>query len=233
MLETGRVRGVAGDGNVHVLLPHDRDAFRDVIGSVALDLRARAVGISDLAVLNHFALLVVHVRFNEGEAVDTGDNSRRVLAETVQDHAKRFLADLIGVVGDADRAFRRREGLMSRKESEAFGILFQQHLAQIAVAESDLSVVCDRSRNAEGLKALADGRRRVRRSAAVLLDGDCRADRIRPLRVLEADRLNVLNHMIDVQPRILADLPGILKGGNAIAVQNFVDLVDSSFVRFK
>ena len=80
VLETGRVRGVSGDGNIDVFLPHDGNAFGDVVCAVAVDLGAGTVGVSDALYFLDLALLVVHLGLNEGEAVDTGDDLCSVLA---------------------------------------------------------------------------------------------------------------------------------------------------------
>ena len=49
MLETGRVGGVTGDGNVNVLFPHDGNAFLNIVSTVAVDLGARRLGILGIA----------------------------------------------------------------------------------------------------------------------------------------------------------------------------------------
>ena len=49
MLEAGRVGGVSGDGNINVLMPHDGNAFLYIVGTVAVNLCARAVRILGIA----------------------------------------------------------------------------------------------------------------------------------------------------------------------------------------
>ncbi|MPN46546.1 hypothetical protein SDC9_194135 [bioreactor metagenome] len=43
MLEARGIRGVAGDGNIHALMPHDGNAFVDVVRAIAANLRLVAV----------------------------------------------------------------------------------------------------------------------------------------------------------------------------------------------
>ena len=119
---------------------------------------------------------------------------------------------------------------MSCQECEALGILFQKHLAQIAVAETDFSAVCNGTRNAEGLQALADGCSGLRCLAAALLDGDGRADGVSPLCVLKTDGLNTLNQMIYVQSCVLGNLLRLFDRADAILGKLFKDLFLSSLV---
>ena len=74
VLEAGRVGGVAGDGNIRAFVVHDGDAFADVIGAEAADLRAVAVGIGDFADDFKLAGEVVELGLDIGEAVDTGND---------------------------------------------------------------------------------------------------------------------------------------------------------------
>ena len=83
MLETGGVGGVSGDGNVNALFPHDGNALADIVGAVAVYLGAESVGVGLSPELLHLAGVVVHLSLHIGEAVDSGNDLRRVLAETV------------------------------------------------------------------------------------------------------------------------------------------------------
>ena len=47
MLESGRVGGVTGNGNVYVLLPHDSNTFGNVVSAVAVYLGTKSLGVSD------------------------------------------------------------------------------------------------------------------------------------------------------------------------------------------
>ena len=73
---------------------------------------------------------------------------------------ERLLADLVGGLGDADRAFGGRERFVAGEEAEALGLFAQQHRGEVAVAEADFTRIGDRARNAERLQADADVFRR-------------------------------------------------------------------------
>ncbi len=160
-----------------------------------------------------------------GEAVDAGDDLGGILAEAVQDDPQRLGADLVGGLGDADRAFGGGEGLVAGQEGEALGFFAQQHGGEIAVAEADLAVVGDRTGDAEGLQADADRFGGVGGLVAAFLDGDRGADDIGPGGVLKGDRLGVLADFVWIDALGVADRLGFLDGGNAILGQGGVDLV--------
>ena len=84
MLEAVGVRGVAGDRDVDSLVVHDGDALADVVGAVAADLRAVALGEGDLPHDLELAGGVVEAVSHIGEAVDARDDVGRVLAEAVR-----------------------------------------------------------------------------------------------------------------------------------------------------
>ena len=86
MLETGRVGGVTGDGNVYALFPHDRNALCYVVSAVAVYFCTRALRICGVAFAENFlnfACVVVHLCLNISKAVDTGDDLCSVFSETV------------------------------------------------------------------------------------------------------------------------------------------------------
>ena len=107
------------------------------------------------------------------------------LPETVEDDAQRLLAGLVGVADDADRAFGGGKGLVAGQEGEALGLVAEQHGAQVAVAQADLAVVGDGAGDAEALQADADGLGSLGGGLHALLDGDRRADAVRPGGVLK------------------------------------------------
>ena len=83
MLETRWVRGVSCDGDAYVFHVHDCHAFLHVVCAVAFYRRAKPVGVCFF--INHvdFVFLVVEFRLYEGEAVDAGDDLRRVFSKAV------------------------------------------------------------------------------------------------------------------------------------------------------
>ena len=233
MLEARGVGGIARDGDAHLLQLHDRNAFGDVVRAIALDLCAGTVRIGDLVGDGNRLRIGIKHRFAIGEAVDAGDDERRVLAKAVEDDAQRVLTDLIRVHGNGNRALCRREGLVSREEAEAVRLLGKEHLAQIAVAETDLSVLGDRAGDAERLQADADGSSRIRRVGAARLDSDRRADGVCPDRVLKADGLGAAHDLVAVYALCKADVPALFDRGDAVLFEDAVDLIDSSLISFK
>ena len=119
---------------------------------------------------------------------------------------------------------------MSCKEREALCILFEQHLAEVAVAETYLAAVSDGAGDAERLQSFADCSSRFRCCAAVLLDCDRGAYRVSPLRVFETDRLNAFYKMINIKTCSLCDLLALFNGFDAVLVQASKDLGLSSFI---
>ena len=129
MLESCRVGGVAGDGDADVLLLHDGNAFRNVVCAVAADVCAGSLGIRNALDFGDFFGVGIELGLNICEAVDPGDDPGSILSESVEDDLQGVLADLVGVQGDLDGAFRRREGLVSSEEAEAAGLLGEEQAA--------------------------------------------------------------------------------------------------------
>ena len=193
VLEARGVGGVTGDRDVDVLVPHDGNALADVVGAVAVNLSARAIGVGDLLDNLELAREVIKLGLHIGEAVDTGDDLGSVLAQAVQDNAKRLLARLVGVHSDADSAFSGSEGLVASEEREALGVVTEEHSAQVAVAQANLAVLSNGAGHAEGLEALADDSGGLRGVLGALLDGESAAEGVGPLGVLKRDGLDVLS----------------------------------------
>ena len=184
---SGRVGGVTSDGALDVLLLHDGNTLHDVVGAIALDGCTLAGGEGDLLddgqSLGGDVILGLHI----SEAVDAGDDVSSILAEAVQDDAQGGLADLVCGAGDADRTLSGCEGLVAGEESEAGGVLAQQTSAQIAVAQTDLTLLSDRAGDGEGFQTLADGSSALGSIGQAALDGDGGAQSVGPDCVIEAD----------------------------------------------
>ena len=143
MLETCRVRRVTGDGNIHVLLPHDGNALTDIVSAVAANAAADTIGVLGLRDDLHLTGVVVELCLYVGEAVDTGDNLGSVLSETVKDDAERFLTNLVGHLGDLDSALGGGIGLVTGEEREALRGLAEKTGCEVAVSETYLTVISD------------------------------------------------------------------------------------------
>ena len=233
MLEARGVGGVARNGDADLLELHDGNAFGNVVHAVALDLGAGAVRIRHFLGDGDRLGIGIEHRFDIGESVDTRDDERRVLAEPVQDDAQGIFTDFIRVHGDGDRTFRSRKGLMSREEAEAIRLLGKEHLAEVAVSETDLSVLGDRTGDAERLQTDADRSRRIGSLGAARLDGDRRAYGVRPDRVFKADGLRAAHDLVAIDALGKADLFALFDGGNAVLFEDAVDLIDPPLISFK
>ena len=213
---------------------HDSNAFLDGVSAVALDLCALRIGtVLDLLDDVELARLEVVIRHDIREAVDAADDLGSVLAEAVEDDAQRVLANLVCRLGDADSTLSSCEGLVTCEECEAASVLGEEHSAEVAVAETDLAVVSNRTRYAESLEAFADSLSGISSLRAALLDGDCSTERIRPFCILECDRLQVLYDLIRVDALLVADLLGILDGSKTILFADFVDLINTALIAFE
>ncbi len=119
---------------------------------------------------------------------------------------------------------------MAGKECEAFGVLFEEHLAKVAVAETNLAAVSNRTGDAESLQADTDGGCSICGTAAVLLDGDGCADSICPLGIFKADGLNAFDQVIHIQAGCFSDFLAFFNGRDPIFLQHSKNLRLSSFV---
>ena len=119
MLEAGRVRGVTGDGDVNVLQFHDGNAFLYGFSTVAANLGAEAIAVSDFLHYVYFVSLEVVFGFYEGETVDAADDLSSVFAEAVQDNAQGVLTNFVSRLCDTDSTFSSCEGFVTSQECEA------------------------------------------------------------------------------------------------------------------
>ena len=107
---------------------------------------------------------------------------------------------------------------MTCKESKALCFLFQKHFAKIAVSKANLTGVCYGTGDTESLKSFTDGGGSVRSLAAAFLDGDGSAYGISPAGIFEADGLNFLNLLINVESGVLGNFFGFFNRRNAVRI---------------
>ena len=122
---------------------------------------------------------------------------------------------------------------MACQKGKALGLLTQQSCAQVTVADTNLTVVGNRTGNTEGLQAEADLFCCVSCVCYAVLDGDCRADNVCPTCVFKADRLNALYHVIYINALFVTNLFCLFNRGDAVLFQLSIDLVDSSLITLK
>ena len=233
VLEAGGVRGVAGDGNIHALTLHYRNALANVVCAIAANGAALAVGKFHLAHYVQLVVFKIEIRFHIGKAVHPGNDIGGVLAQTVQNNANGGFTSLVGVAGYTDCALRRSEGLVTRKERKAFCFFGKEHGSQVAVTESHTALFGDGTGNAERLQALADAAGCVRGGFYFALNADGGAQGVRPHGVFKGDGLNAFYKGFNVNAGVFADFSCFLKGGNAVFGEADLDFRHSSFFSFK
>ena len=233
MLEADGVGGVAGDGALNVLLLHNGNAFHNVVSAVALNSSALTLGEGDLLDdgqgLGGDIVLGLHI----GEAVDTGNDVSCILAQAVQDDAQGGLADLVCGAGDADGTLSSCKGLVACQESEAGGVLAQQTSAQIAVAQTDLTLLSDRAGDGEGFQTFADGSSTLGSIGQAALDGDSGAQGVCPDSVIKADGLNAAHDLVAVDALCEEHLVASVQRLQAVSLQACLDFRHAAIHRFK
>ncbi len=80
MLESGRIGGVSGDGDIAVFMFHDGDTFSGIISAEAADVGTVAIGESDLVLDDELISDTVKFGSDISETVDSGDDIARILA---------------------------------------------------------------------------------------------------------------------------------------------------------
>ena len=101
------------------------------------------------------------------------------------------------------------------------------------MTETYLAVVGNRSGDAECLQTFADSLCRVGCVYATLLDSDSRAYDVSPLRILEADRLRLLAHLVGIETFLLANRFRILNTVDTILCKHGIDFIYAALVTFK
>ena len=134
VLEAGRVGGVTGNGNIHILVPQNSYAFANIVCAVAVHFRTRSVRICFTANLFKFSGKVIKLGLHIRETINTADDHSSVFTQTVKDAAERFLTYFVRHFSNFNSAFSSSEGLVASQESEALGLLTEQTSSQVTVA---------------------------------------------------------------------------------------------------
>ncbi len=230
MLESCGVRGVTGNGYIHVLFPHDCHSLGNGVSAVAVYFGTKALGIRRSAYFLHFVSIRIVLGLYKGKAVDTGNDLCSIFSKTVQDNTKRFLADFIRFLCDTDGTLCGCKGLMTCQKCKAVRLLFKEHLAKITMTKANLTSIGHGAGNTECLQALTNRCSSVSRLLAVLLDCDSRAYGICPACVLKTNRLDLLHLLIYIQAGVFCDFLSFFDRRNAIAAQYGIDFINSSFI---
>lgn len=89
---------------------------------------------------------------------------------------------------------------MSCEEAEAPGLLAKKHSSEVSVPEADLSLVCNRTGYAEGLKALSYLFRSLGSRSGSGFQSRSGTERICPDSILKCYSLNSLDYLFNIYP---------------------------------
>ena len=233
MLETSRVSRVTCDRNVYAFFPHDSYTFTNVVSTVAFYFCTRTVRVSDFANNFQFTGKVIELSLNVSKAVDTRDDLSSVFSKTVQDATQRFFTYFVCFCSDFDSTFSSSERFVTCKESETFSFFAQQHSSEVTVADTNLTVVSNRTRNTECLQTDTDSFCSFSSVCAVLLKSDCSTYHISPFCVFKTDRLSFFTRFIRIKSGSFADSVSFFDVFDAVSVQGFDDTFDTTVLAFE
>ena len=119
---------------------------------------------------------------------------------------------------------------MTCEECETLCIFLKEHLAEVTVTETNLTLISNRTGDTESLEAFADCSSSVSSSCAALLYSDSAAYCVSPLCIFKTDRLDALNELIDIQTLCLTYVSALLDGADAVVLENVEDLLLTSLI---
>ena len=92
---------------------------------------------------------------------------------------------------------------MSGQEGKAFRFFTQQHGCQIAVSQSYLTVIGNRTGDAKSLQTFTNGFGDIISGLIAFRNGNRRSDNICPAGIFKTDRLNAFYDLIDIHTQII------------------------------
>ena len=101
------------------------------------------------------------------------------------------------------------------------------------MADTNLTVISNRTGDAEGLKAKTDFLSSLSSTCYLILNSNSAAYNISPSSIFKADRLNALNDIVSINACFIADFLCLFNGGNAVLIKLCIYLIYSSFIAFK
>ena len=234
VLETCRVGGVTSDGDIHILVPEDGNAFADIVSAIALYLQTgRIVTVRNLLDNVQLACVVVKLSLDVCEAIDTADDLCGVFAQTVQNHAQRFFTYFVCHLSNLDGTLSSCERLVAGQEGEALGLFTEQTGCQITMTQTYLTVVSHTSGDAESLQTDTDGLGALSSTLAALLDSDSSTGNVSPFCILKADALCVLANLIRIDAQLVANFVCLFEVLDAIGLEGSVDLCLTTLPGFR
>ena len=121
---------------------------------------------------------------------------------------------------------------MAGEECETLCLLAEQTCSEVTVAKTNLTVVGNRTRDAECLQTHADSLCTISSSLAAALDGDGSTANVCPLCILEADTLSVLTHLIRINTCSLANLVSLFYALDTLSVEGSENLRLATLLTF-
>ena len=101
------------------------------------------------------------------------------------------------------------------------------------MAETDLSLIGNRTWDAERLKTDTESFGSFCGVSATFLYSDCRADGVSPNGVFKTNGLNAADDSVNVNAFVKRNFFAFFNIFNAVFGETLIDLIDSSFVSFK
>ena len=122
---------------------------------------------------------------------------------------------------------------MACQESEAGGVLAQQTSAQVAVAQTDLTLLSDRTGDGESFQTFADGGCTLGSIGQAALDGDRGTQGVSPDSVIKADGLHTADDLVAVDALSEEHLVAGVQRFEAVGLQACLDFRHAAIHRFK
>ena len=170
---------------------------------------------------------------NISKAVDTRDDLSSVFSKTVQDTTQRFFTYFVCFCSDFDSTFSSSERFVTCQESETFSFFAQQHSSEVTMADTNLTVVSYRTRDAESLQTDTDSFSSFSSVCATFLDSDCTTYHIRPFCIFKTDRLSFFTRFIRIKSMSFTDSVSFFDIFDAVSVQGSDNLFDTTVLAFE
>ena len=167
------------------------------------------------------------------EALRALTGARRIVAFGDNGNDEGLFAGAVGCFGNADSAFCGGKGFVACQEGKALGLIPEQHSAQVAVAQTDVSLLGYGAGDAERFQTDTDGLGGVGSCFGAFLDRDSAAQSVGPAGVFKSDGLYALDDFIGIKALALAELSCFLEAAQAILGEALLDFGHSSFLAFK
>ena len=233
MLETSRVSRVTCDRYVYTFFPHDSYTFANVVSTITFNFCTRTVRVSDFANNFQFTSKVIELSLNVCKAVNTRDDLSSVFSKTVQDTTQRFFTYFVCFSSDFDSTFSSSERFVTCQESETFSFFAQQHSSKVTMADTNLTVVSYRTRDAECLQTDTDSFSSFSSVCATFFNSNGSTYNISPFCIFKTDRLSFFTRFIRIKSMSFTDSVSFFDIFDAVSVQSSDNLFDTTVLAFE